>query len=273
VKRSNFYSGPSRGRFWMSILWLPLIGGMITACSIEPITPTEEVPAAATPTAELPLASLLPTLEPAPTETVENTPTSTTVPALPAGVGEPIFHDPLDDNSSGWLLTQSAQESNAFSNGMFLFTVSVPYTPLISTLNRSFPDDMYIEVTVHTVLCGEGVDTFGIVFRAQRDQSYRYAVTCKGELRLERYSGEAYVNPNPWKEAPGLLQGAPADNRIGILIRGNAFQFFVGGTEVYSARDPVILAGGIGLFIHTEKSKMLSVGFDELSVYSLLPAS
>jgi hypothetical protein len=35
----------------------------------------------------------------------------------------------------------------------------------------------------------------------------------------------------------------------------------------------VIWAGGIGLFIRTEKSEMLSVGFDELSVYSLLAPS
>jgi hypothetical protein len=271
VKHSAACAGSACGRLWKSILAILLAGGTITACSIEPITSAEEVQSTATSTAELPLASLLPTIEAAPSATREITPTTTSGPRLPVGIGERIFHDSLDDNGSGWPLTQSNQQSTAFSSGVFLFTVSAPYTTLISTLPQSFPNDLYIEVTVHTALCGEGVDTFGIVFRAQRDQSYRYAVTCKGELRLERYAGESYVNPSMWQKAPGWLQGAPADNRIGVLARGNAFQFFVDGTEIYSTHDPVITTGGIGLFVRTEKSTMLSVGFDELSAYDLLP--
>jgi hypothetical protein len=113
------------------------------------------------------------------------------------------------------------------------------------------------------------VDTFGIIFRNQGDSSYRYVVTCRGQLRMERYAGEGMEAASAWKDTIGLLQGAPAANRIGLLLQGSIFRFFVNGAEVFSSRDTVSASGGVGLFVKSEKSQMLSVGFDELAMYTL----
>jgi hypothetical protein len=72
-----------------------------------------------------------------------------------------------------------------------------------------------------------------------------------------------------WKDTIGLLQGAPAANRIGLLLQGSIFRFFVNGAEVYSRSDTVSASGGVGLFDKSEKSQMLSVGFDDLAIYTL----
>lgn len=243
--------------------------GMLSACTIEMITPTVQPTNTATFTPELVLSSLLPTIAEVPTKTATITPTITPDVLRPAEAGQRIFFDPLEDAIAGWNLTKNDFGTVNFSGGMLVFTVNSPYTPLVSELPRDFPDDLYIETTVQTLLCGEGQDTFGIIFRNGKDYSYRYAVTCYGQLRFERFKGFEMEGASVWKDTLGLLQGAPATNRIGVLVQGRVFRFFVGGVEVFSGQDPMSDSGGVGLFIRTEKSNVLSVGFEDLSVYML----
>jgi hypothetical protein len=246
-----------------------LAGGFLSGCRIEPLAPTEELSPTLTPTAEQPLASLLPTLDEVTPGTPAPTATLTPMITRPAAAVARIFYDALDNNSSGWTLPKSQDGSAAFSNGWLVFTVGTPYTSLSSILPRDFPSDVYIEVTVQTILCGAGVDTFGIIFRDEDDHSYRYAVTCRGRLRMERFTGNTLDGASAWQDTLGLLQGAPATNQISVLLQGTTFRFFVNGAEVFSIHDPVSGSGGVGLFVESEKSQMLSVGFDNLAVYSV----
>ncbi len=246
-----------------------IAAALLTGCTIELVTPTAEPTRTPTFTPDLPLSALLPTLEEIPTEPATITPSQTPDALRPAEAGQRIFHDPLDDTINGWNLTKTETGTVDFSGGMLVFTTNAAYTSLVSLLPREFPADIYIDATVQTLLCGEDFDTFGIIFRNGKDYSYRLAVTCFGQMRFERIKGTELENATVWRETLGLLRGAPATNRIGVLLRGSIFRFFVGGIEVFSWRDPVSPTGGLGLFIRTEKGKVLSVGFDEISVYTL----
>jgi hypothetical protein len=245
----------------------------LSGCTLEVVTPTAAPSPSATPTRELPLTSLLPTIAEVATETAPPVPTATPDLLRPPEARERIFYDPLDDDLSGWGLTDTAIGSVGFSGGMLVFTFNTSYSKLQSTLPREIPPDAYIEANVQTLLCGEGYDTYGIVFRDQKEYSYRFAVTCRGELRFERLNGGKLEGASIWKETIGLLQGAPASNRIGVLVQGSLFRFFVGGIEVFSGRDPMSSTGGVGLFAQTEKSKTFSVGFEDLAVYNLAESS
>lgn len=250
-------------------LTVMLAAGMLSACTIEMITPTVQPTNTATFTPELALSSLLPTIAEVPTKTSTITPTNTPDVLRPKEAGQRIFFDPLEDAITGWTVTKTDIGTVDFSGGMLVFTLNASYTSLVSELPKDFPSDLYIETTVQTLLCGEGPDTYGIIFRNSKDYSYRFAVTCYGQLRFERIKGSALEGATAWKETLGLLQGAPATNRIGVLVQGRIFRFFVGGIEVFSGQDPMSDSGGVGLFIRTEKSNVLSVGFEDLSVYTL----
>jgi hypothetical protein len=243
--------------------------GLLSACTIEMITPTVQPTNTPTFTPELALSSLLPTIAEGPTKTATSTPAATPDVLRPVEADQRIFYDPLDNAFAGWSVTKTEFGNVDFSGGMLVFTLNANYMSLVSELSKDFPSDLYIETTVQTLLCGEGPDTFGIVFRNGKEYSYRYAVTCFGQLRFEWFEGYVMRGATKWMDTLGLLQGAPATNRIGVLVRGRIFRFFVGGIEVFSGQDPMSDSGGIGLFIRTEKSKVLSVGFEDLSVYTL----
>ncbi|MGB7538069.1 MAG: hypothetical protein WBM17_05990 [Anaerolineales bacterium] len=246
-----------------------LAATLLSACTIELVTPTVEPTPSPTFTPELPLTALLPTIEEIPTESPTLAPTRTPDALRPAEAEQRIFFDPMDDAITGWSLMKTETGTVDFSGGMLVFTVNSQYTSLVSILPRDFPADIYIDATVQSLLCGDKLDTFGIIFRNGPDYNYRFAVTCFGQMRFERIKGSAVEGAGVWRETLGLLQGAPATNRIGVLIRGPVFRFFVGGIEVFSGHDPMSTTGGIGLFIQTDKGTVLSVGFEEISVYTL----
>jgi hypothetical protein len=246
-----------------------LAAGLLSACTIEMLTPTPAPTISPTFTPELPLSSLLPTLEELPTESPTAAPTPTPDALRPEEADQRIFFDPLDTAISGWNLPKNNYGTASFSGGMLVFAVNSAYVTLTSELPRDLPADLYIEATVQTLLCGDGLDTFGIVFRSSKPYSYRYVISCHGQLRFERFNNLTMDGWSAWRETLGLLQGAPATNRIGVLIRGQTFRFYVGGIEVFSGHDPMSISGGLGLFVRTEKGKVLSVGFEEISVYTL----
>ncbi len=256
-------AAPGRSVAWL--LLLPLLAG----CHIEPITPTAAASPSVTPTKQLPLASLLPTLDRTATAQPPAVPSPTAESRLPPGIGSIIFRDPMDSNHSEWPLSSDSAGSASFTSGMFTFTVRTPRTSILSVLPRDFPSDVYVEVTVTTEFCGADLDAYGILFRVQTERNYRMAFTCSGQIHLERDLGFILEGAKAWQPAPGLLSGAPAENRIGLLIRGSEFRVFAAGLEVYSTNEPLIPSGRLGLFARTEKSNLLTVAFRDLVVYSL----
>jgi hypothetical protein len=255
---------------WTLRISVAVLAILLAGCRIEPITPTPEASQTQTPTVPLPLESLLPTLETTPTLPPPETLTPTQTGLLPPEAGEILFRDELDANRSGWPLTGGSAGSIYFANEMLSFTVRDPFTSLFSIVPKTFPDNLYVEATATTTFCGSKEDTFGILFRAQAGKYYRYAVTCNGLVRLEKFT-EGGMNANAWQEVPALLRGAPAENRIGVLLRGREFRFYVAGIEVYAASEPVIPSGGLGLFVRTGKGSLLTVSFSDLTVYALKP--
>jgi hypothetical protein len=243
---------------------------LLAGCRIEPITPTTAAQPSITPSVQLPLASLLPTLDKTATAQPQAAPSPTSENRLPPEVDSIIFRDPLDSNRFNWPLTGGSLGSSNFTDGMLAFTVRTPNTSIRSILPRDFPPDLYVEVTMTTMFCSTDLDSFGFIFRATAERNYRLAITCSGKIRLERDLGMAMDGAKTWQDSPGLLSGAPAENRIGLLIRGSEFRVYIAGLEAYATGEPLVPSGGLGLFARTGKSDLLTVAFKDLVVYSIV---
>lgn len=246
-----------------------LFAVLASGCKIEPLTPTSTPTATSTVTPIVQLELLLPTLAdtatPVPTATM--TPTPQVV--LPDQAGELLFEDSLDDNQNGWILKNGPLGAMTFGDGLFTFTVRTQYTSFTSIFPKDVPSDAYVEVTTRSVLCGKAEDTFGIIFRDYGNRSYRFAIACSGKVRVERYFGLSLESVSGWKDAPGLLPGAPAENRIGVVMQGADFHLFVAGVEAFAFHEPALIKGRTGLFAKTDKSNLLTVAFSHFAVYTL----
>ncbi len=189
----------------------------------EIVEPTPEPQPTATDTPE-PTATAAPTATPVPTE---GDPT--------AQLGEPDF---LEDFSAagGWpyeddwfLITVSGGQLHAFSKG----------TPYWSSWYTTYPevDDAYFETTITRPNCS-GQDRFGLVIRWDEAQEFYFmGVTCDGTWGFSFYDRNNQITNIVDYQTSNALKPANEANRIGILAKGDQFDFYINGTKVGSTTD------------------------------------
>lgn len=186
------------------------------------------------------------TPEPQPTATDTPEPTATATKAATATpeptdgdpvaqLGEPDF---LEDFSAagGWpyeddwfLITVSGGQLHMFSKG----------TPYWSSWYTTYPEvkDAYFETTITRPNCS-GEDRFGLVIRWDEAQQFYYmGVTCDGTWGFSFYTKDNQIINIVDYQSSDAFKPANEPNRIGILAKGNQFDFYINGTKVGSAID------------------------------------
>jgi hypothetical protein len=250
--------------------WVLFASVLLGGCKIEPMAAGVTLTPSPTAGSVLPLSSLLPTLSA--TSEIATLPTAATPTAhlyLSPNIDSLILKDEFASNENGWQLAVGTQGVTSLSDGEMVMTARASYTTLEAFLPSSIPQDFFAEITMRPILCRADNDSFGLAFRIQGNEEYRLVITCTGQMRFEHNTGGVLIGANLWTKSKSLLPGAPAENRIGVLARGMSFQFFANGAACFSYNDPILKTGKIGLFIRTEKGQLMTVAFDDLSVYSL----
>jgi len=176
------------------------------------------------------------TPEPQPTATVAPTPTAEPVSGDPVPqLGEPDF---LEDFSAagGWpyeddwfMITVSGGQLHAYSKG----------TPYWSSWYTTYPEvkDAYFETTITRPNCS-GKDRFGLVIRWDESQQFYYmGVTCDGTWGFSFYTKDNQIINILDYQSSDAFKPATEPNRIGILAKGNHFDFYINGKIVGSVTD------------------------------------
>ena len=129
--------------------------------------------------------------------------------------------------------------------------------------------DFYAEATADVSLCS-GKDQYGMVFRAAPGGNYyRYAVSCDGQVRLERgVSGETYPIQN-WLPSGDASIGAPAQVKIGVWAAGHELRLFLNGHYQFTIRDPLFRTGTLGFFVSASGKTSVTTSFSDLAVYTV----
>lgn len=237
----------------------------LTGClSVAPMpTPAPDlVPSAPVPT------FITPTINPTATFTPELKPTGT--PDLVNGLGSVLYQDNFDNNL-GWEIGLSDIGGASFINGRLSLAVRQSNSYYFIHSPAPSMTSFFLEVSMRSELCTKG-DEFGVMYRVNNtNEHYRFALTCDGEARVSRLmeTGEVALIPitQTYAAFPGLL----VDNQIGVWADGNNFRFFINGLEVFTARDGVLKAGGLALFVRSRRGGQTTVSFDMLIARALLP--
>ncbi len=238
-----------------------LLSSCVSARPAPTFTPMP-TPPAPTPTV------FFPTLVPTPTVTPEPTPSPTA--DIASYLGPILFHDDFSQDL-GWVHLHSNIGGASLYNGRFSLSVrqaNAFYTALSPV--KEFVDG-YLEVEVQAVLCTDD-DEFGLMFRVDPSGGhYRFTLTCKGEARVTRISDGSEVAVIPKTITNALIPGLLVDNRLGVIAEGERFRFFLNGEEIFTARDPGLRWGGLGLFVRARRGGQTTASFDDFIVRTLLP--
>lgn len=255
---------------WIGIIVLLLLMGMagcLPFVTPPPPLPTDTpLPATATPTPTIVWFPPTPTNTPlsAPTE-----PITPTVDMRPVH-GALIFEDDFTDPAS-WSHGRTGSGSIAFGQQELTLAVSRPEGYLYSLRQGASLGDFYLEIVASPTIC-KGGDEYGLLLRVSPGLDfYRFALTCDGQTRLDRYYQGKASSPQPLTMSGAVPRGAPSLSILAVHAIGKELRFYVNGEYQFTVHDPILLKGGIGVFARSAGEGAITVNFSDLKVYQSNP--
>ena len=184
-------------------------------------------------------------------------------------IGKILFEDDFSDPKA-WTLNQSPSGSVALGKNELTIAIGETNAYLFSLREDPIFADFYLEITAETSLC-RNLDEYGVLFRVSPTiDYYRLSLSCNGQVRLDRISGDQASSPQPWLLSGSVPPGAPSSSLIGIAAVGTQMSFFVNGRYQFSITDPLLSSGGVGVFARSTEKMAVTVNFTNLIVYEVI---
>jgi hypothetical protein len=189
---------------------------------------------------------------------------SGTVPQ-PATAGDLLFTDNFS-NPELWSVGRTAIGSIATANYGLSLVVSQPNGYLYTIRKSPSLTDFYLEITAGPSIC-RGSDEYGLLLRVSPDfDFYRFALTCDGRTRLDKYYHGAASSPQPLIYGSSVPPGAPSTSRLAVLAIGKEMRFYVNTEYQFTVRDSSLTSGLIGIFAHAASEDPVTVIYSDLTV-------
>lgn len=180
----------------------------------------------------------------------------------------------LEDNFSSdapWSTSRTAEGSALL--GANELTISIPKEKVYLTSLRQEPllSDFYVEITAGPIFC-QGQDEYGLLLRySSPGDTYRFAVSCDGQVRLDRLYRDQASSPQPWLLSGALPVGAPSRSRLAVWARGRELRVFVNDEFQFQVSDPQLTQGQIGVFARSTGGHLFTVSFSNLLIRQVSP--
>jgi hypothetical protein len=263
TKINTIFSTPKIQMKLTFVLRFTLLTLFLTACSaLERPTLGTATPRPPTPT---PLLSPTPVWFP-PTET--STPSALTAPTatpnLLPGLGAILYSDDFT-NPQTW-----SDGTDTLRDGRLTLAAS-PGVYLMSLNQELFLSDFYAEITAHLSLC-RGADEYGFLVRAASPTTYyRFTLDCNGEVKADRVLNSARVPLKTPFAAMDAPHGGPSEVTIAIWAVGREMRFFLNGHYQFTADDPALPSGTLGVFVRASEDSPITISFSDLIVRAVNP--
>ena len=225
------------------------------------------------------------TMQPSPTETAvteEATPTQTATTTL-SPTPEPVPDDPAQElGSPAWTYDFSGDTSPwDFESTQANFETANGFLNMTAKANANWHSwyvssprlkNAYVETTIEFSDCS-GFDRFGFAVRASSDgqQFYFLSVTCDGQLGFFRMAPDVDISQiKAYENQPALSDITDAPHRVGIWMEGSNFTFYIDGEEVGTASDSTLTDEGYtGYLIAFSDTPGFTVQVDELRYWNI----
>jgi hypothetical protein len=248
-------------RIWIILLLIPLAACLPFSAPSPVPTASQTIIPTSSPTVEW----FPPTSTPEISPTVEVSPT----PQLMAELGDVIFKDDFE-SGEGWTVPQSERGEINIANGEINIIINEPGSFFIGTLEKPDLQDFYAEISASAILCSPR-DEYGFLFRVLgRNQYYRFALTCDGQVRLDSISGETGTILYPWTRSASVPVGAPSISTLAVLAMDDQIHVFINGDPQFSVRVQQ-QAGSFGVFARSVGDTAVTISFSDFIVREVLP--
>ncbi len=204
-------------------------------------------------------------------ETLAMPPPSDLRPSAPVTVGTLLLYDDFANNAHGWWTGNASADVSRLKeariqNGEYIVLTHKKDTSWRVTCEDCGTfDDVYYEANVRYV-SGPTDFGYGLIVRGDSgmERGYLFSISADGSFRIARDVTDTVVSLVRWTNDP-VIQ-VKGTNRLGVLARGNAFEFFINGKSVARISDSALTRGYIGLYVGSEN---LQIAFSQVRVWQL----
>lgn len=220
-----------------------------------------------------------PTVTSTPETPAENTPTATVTPTETqspddpaASLGSPAWTQDFSGSSSAWDGGTNTNASFETKDGALTITALQGAGWHSWYVSSPKLKNAYLEATIQMSNCS-GADHFGLAFRGTSDwqQFYFMGLTCDGQWGFYRMAPGVNIIPiKAYQTADQLSDGTNNPHRIGVLMDGSNFTFYINGEEVGTASDSTFPNEGYtGFMIAFVNNPGFTVKVNELKYWNL----
>ena len=207
-----------------------------------------------------------PTETPAATPTREPTPT----PGVMAELGEILYQDPFI-SSEGWSLPQNERGQINIGNGEMNIIINETDSYFAGIREKPDVSEFYAEITANPVLCSAR-DEYGFLFSVYgNDQYYRFALSCSGEMRLDRLTAAGITVLYPWTRNASVPPGAPSVTKLAVLVVDVEIHLYINGESPFSITGQQSTYGSFGVYARSVGETAMTVSFSDLIIREVLP--
>jgi hypothetical protein len=183
--------------------------------------------------------------------------------------GDLLYSDDFSSSKSGWYTSSKGSFIAAYKNGKYHLTV-VPtdyWWPASGPLKTNVTDFvMEVEATKEV---GPDDNVFGIAAREiDNGNYYAFLISNDGYYEIAKKENSSWVTPSNWIKSDAIKVGN-ATNVLKLMAKGDSFTFFVNGIKLTDYQDSSFKSGYIGMFAGTQSEGNVTIGFDNLKVWSL----
>lgn len=248
------------------ILWTLLAAAALLGACVEiPALPDEQPLDTATPSPE-PTETRVwfpATLTPSPFPSPVVIPTTD----LRTGVGELLVEDDFTE-SLVWSTSSDDNATASVSNGRLSLILKQTRSYLITTRGVPSLGDFYVELTASPNFC-QGEDEYGLVVRSSGGNHYRFALSCDGRAKVDRFYNGSLSRQVGWVTSGAIPSLAPSSSKLAVWAGGGQMHFFVNDFYLFSVTDSLLYQGTLGAFVHTSGERDVSVSFSGLKVWQV----
>jgi hypothetical protein len=203
------------------------------------------------------------------TPDVQPPPIPSTTPNSIPSLGDVIFEDRFL-TSEGWIVSRTSRGEISIAGSEINIVINQPNSYLYAYREKPDLENYYVQIQSKPSLCS-GRDEYGLLFRLTNDQNfYRYSLSCRGEVRLEKISAGGVTTLQPWTRSASVPDGAPSISNLEVLAQEQEMSFFINGDLQFKAVDEELKIGSFGVFGKSTGDSAYTVSFSDLVVRSLV---
>jgi len=175
-------------------------------------------------------------------------------------LGQPTWIDYFWNDSNWYMVNDENTYWQVRDGGLYMTARKEVDVDRWGLSRQPAMQDFYLEMEARTGPVCAGFDSYGIVFRAQdNDSGYVFGVTCNGSYRLYQWDHGYFKSIQPYTATEHLKTGSYRTNRIGVMAIGEKMRLYVNGFFIGEYESDWFRHGQFGLMIGPNQTENMTI--------------